>query len=40
VFGASHPRFTLLLMWAIAMVQPRYAPGEAGSSAAKAREIA
>jgi hypothetical protein len=40
VFGASHPRFTLLLMWAIAMVQPRYARAEAGASSAKAREIA
>lgn len=40
VFGASHPRFTLLLMWAIATVEPRYAPADAPSKAARAREIA
>lgn len=40
VFGASHPRFTLLLMWAIATVQPRYAAADGPEKAARAREIA
>jgi len=40
ILGASHPRFTLLLMWAVEMVQQRYAPDAAPAVSAKSREIA